>query len=94
MNTIEGVSTLSPMSADVGNEPTPVSLAERVRGMQGASQGQPPVSGIDSPSPDVGTLEDDNDEDSENSWRELFIRQIWLASFDGSQELYEEIGGM
>ncbi|VVD92924.1 hypothetical protein [Pandoraea commovens] len=94
MNTVEGVSTISPMSADVGNEPIPMSLAERVRGMQMASQGQPPVSDIDAPSSDVGTHEDDKDADPPNEWRALFIRQLWLASFERSQEQAEEIGDM
>ncbi|VVE74052.1 hypothetical protein [Pandoraea sputorum] len=92
MNTVEGISTFSPMSADPGNEPTPMSLAERVRSMQGASQGQRPVSDIDSSSPDVGTLEEDTDKGSPNIWRKLFVRQLWLASFDASQEQVEEIG--
>ncbi len=97
MNTVEGVSPISPMSADVGNEPIPMSLAERIRGMQGASQGQPPVSDIDSPSPDVGTHEDDKDidpPDKRKIWRKLFIRQLWLASFEEGQEQAEEIGDM
>lgn len=95
MNTIEGVSTRSPMSADVGNEPTPMSLADRIRGMQGASQGQPPVSDVDSLSPDVGTHEGDKDKDPPNTrniWRKLFVRQLWLASFEEGQERDEEIG--
>ncbi|AKC69013.1 hypothetical protein [Pandoraea oxalativorans] len=92
MNTVEGVSTISPMSADVGNEPIPMSLAERIRGMRGASPGQPLVSDIDAPSPDVGTHEDNKDKGLPNSWRKLFVRQLWLASFDASQEQAEEIG--
>ncbi|MCE4061178.1 hypothetical protein LXM60_13275 [Pandoraea sputorum] len=92
MNTVEGVSTISPTSADLGNEPTPMSIDERVRGMQEASQGQPPVSDIDSPSPDVGTHEDDKDQGPPNIWRKLFVRQLWLASFEASQEQAEEIG--
>lgn len=92
MNTVEGISTISPVSADPANEPTPMSLSERVRSMQGASQGQPPASDIDSPSPDVGTFEDDKDKGPPNIWRKLFVRQLWLASFDASQEQAEEIG--
>ncbi|VVE69839.1 hypothetical protein PAN31117_03480 [Pandoraea anapnoica] len=91
MNTIEGVSTISPTPADDGNAPTPMSLAERVRGVQGAPQGQPPVPDIDSPVPEPSP-DDDKDEELSDIWRALFVRQLWLASFEGSQERYEEIG--